>query len=34
MRYKISYQKDWGCDGTTYRQTIRLELTQKRTHQS
>lgn len=27
MKYKISYQKDWGCDGTTYRQTIRLELT-------
>ena len=27
MNYKISYQKHWGCDGTTYRQTIRLELT-------
>lgn len=27
MKYKISYQKDWACDGTTYRQAIRLEMT-------
>lgn len=27
MKYKISYQKDWACDGATYRQTIRLEMT-------
>lgn len=26
MKHKISYQRHWGCDGTTYRQTIRLEM--------
>ena len=29
MKYKISYQKDWNCDGTTYLQAIRLEVSKK-----
>lgn len=29
MKYKISYQRDWNCDGTVYLQTIRLEVSKK-----
>ena len=27
MKTKVSYQKDWSADGTCYRQTIRVKMT-------